>query len=491
MQERDLDAPPDDAPVVLAVDGPHGPVIHATARGAEAMGARIGQRVVDARAAAPDLIVAWGDPSGDAALLARLALWVRRWGPYAAADGADGLVVDTTGADHLFGGEAAMLADMEGRLANAGLSSRLAVAPTRGAAWALARFGPVRAVCHDPAACASLPVAALRLSPDGARTLARLGLKTVAALSDVPRSALMRRFARGREAEPLVQLDRLWGRLPEPVAPAGAPDPARAVIRLAEPVQDPTPHLPDLTRALCAGLARRGEGARRLRLTLFRVDGEARWIDQRTARPTRDAGHMVRLFDGKLEGIDPDMGFDALLLEAEAERLDAAQPDLAGEVDQTEALAQLIDRLAARLRHVTRPVPRDSHVPERAQALVSALQDAPVAALDRPPRPPLVLETPEELRVLYAMPDGAPMRFRWRGQTLDVARFAGPERIAPEWWADRAGTRVRDYWRVEDAQGRRFWIFREGLHGDKRGLRDETGAWRDAPPRWWLHGISG
>ena len=490
-REKALDAPPDDAPVVLATEGPHGPVIYATARGAELTGARIGQRVVDARAAAPDLIVAWADPAGDAAALERLALWARRWGPHVVPD-ADGLVVDVTGAAHLFGGEAALLVDMETRMATAGLSCRPAVAPTRGAAWALARHGAVRTICHDLSALDPLPVAALRLAPGDAATLSRLGLKTVGALRRTPRDAVLRRFSAGEH--PLHRLDQALGHRPEPISPLGASEPLRAVVRLAEPMEDPTPLLPDLVRALVAQMARRNLGARALRLTVCRVDGETRDVEVRLGRPSRETGHLARLFEDRLEAIDPGLGFDAVVLEAQGADLAAGQPDLAGEVDEGTALAQLIDLLAARLSHVARPVARDSHIPERAQTFVPALREmretrAPLhCSTSRPPR---LLEAPEEVKVLYPLPDGPPARFHWRGQALEIARFAGPERIAPEWWVDRSGTRLRDYWRAEDASGRRFWLYREGAWGDGRGARDENGTVCQAPPRWWLQGFSG
>ena len=57
----------------------------------------------------------------------------------------------------------------------------------------------------------------------------------------------------------------------------------------------------------------------------------------------------------------------------------------------------------------------------------------------------------------------------------------GPERIAPEWWRERSTARLRDYYRVEDKAGRRYWIYREGVIGDGRG-----GA-----PEWYLHGLFG
>jgi protein ImuB len=237
-------------------------------------------------------------------------------------------------------------------------------------------------------------------------------------------------------------------------------------------------------------LDRRGEGCRRLRLVICRMDGDARDVVAGLARPTRDAGHMVRLFEGRLDGLDPGHGFDAAILEAlEVERLDAAQPDLAGRVDEAEALAHLVDRLSARLGRnaVTVPVARGSHLPERAVLWRAAL-DVPAAAWSevlpgsgRADRPVLLLDPPEAVEVVHVAPEGPIARMRWRRRWLRVARHAAPERLAPEWWADRPGTRARDYHRVEDVHGDRYWLYREGTFDDGRG----------GPPRWLMHGLFG
>ncbi|WP_104492849.1 Y-family DNA polymerase [Paracoccus denitrificans] len=477
------DAWPEDIPLALAAPGPHGPVIHAANRAAERAGARIGTRAVDSRAICPALHIEPAEPERDAARLARLAFWARRWGPYSTPDGDDGIILDTTGAAHLFGGEAAMLTEIQAGFARAGLTARLALAPTRGAAWALARFGPERAICTDPLpALAPLPVAGLRLSGETLLLLRRLGLKTIGDLAAIPRLSLMRRFARAEPQDnPLVRLDQALGRAAEPLdAPEPAPEFA-AEARLAEPVMDPSDWLPGLLADLCAQMAAADRGCRRLCLSVFRVDGERRDIRVAMAAPTRDPGHLLRLFDGRLERLDPGYGFDLIRLAAEAvEPLAQAQPGLDGAAPTGLALARLVDRLAARFgaQTISRPLPRESHVPERAEAPGPPLAATP-APLARPDRPIRLLNPPEEIRVLYAIPEGPPAQFVWRRQTLRVARHTGPERIAPEWWHDRPGTRLRDYFRIEDDSGLRLWIYREGLVHDGRG-----GA-----PRWFLHGI--
>ncbi len=483
---------PDDLPFALAAEGPHGPVIQAANRAAEAAGVAPGARVVDMRALCPALRIAPADPGADAAALARLMLWARRWCPWTATEGAAGLMMDVTGATHLWGGEAALLAEIEGRLATIGLTARAALAPTQGAAWALARYGATREICGAEALAARmapLPVRALRLTPETVLLLQRLGLKTVGDLAALPRISLARRFSRAALPEnPLLRLDQMMGRLAEPVSPPEDPPRFLAEIRPPDPLPDPLPHMPALARALCDSLERAGFGARRLRLTLYRSDGEVSVIEAATARPSRDAPHLARLFEGRLEGVDPGFGFDLLTLDAPvAEALEAPQPRLDGRVPDTADLARLVDRVSARFgpRALRRPAPRASHLPERAEDWPAAM-----AALARtaPPSRPLpargtrplrLFEPPEEVEVLYAVPEGPPARFLWRRVTHRVTRFAGPERLAPEWWRARPGTRLRDYYRIEDQHGLRFWICREGVLNDGRGTL----------PRWFVQGI--
>ncbi|RYH03594.1 DNA polymerase Y family protein [Salipiger sp. IMCC34102] len=481
------DAPPEDLPVVLATEGPHGPVVHATNRAGALQGIIPGARVVDIRALCPQIRVEPADPEGDRATLRRLSFWARRWCPWTAPDGEDGLVLDTTGSAHLWGGEAAMLREIEGRFSLLGLSTRLAMAPTHGAAWALARYGPVRTVATPDTlaqATAPLPTRALRLDAETVLLLQRLGLKTVGDLCAVPRASLARRFATtALPQNPLARLDQLQGRLPEPVSAETEPPSFAVQARLAEPVQDPAPHLPDLCTDLCAALEQAGFGARRLTIAVYRTDGEVSRITAATARPTRDPAHLMRLWGDRLERIDPGFGFDLITLEAnEAEDLARVQTRLDGRADESAARAKLIDRLVARLGHaaVQIPAPRPRHMPDRAEHWLPAMSGlAPdTGTLPAPARPVTLFDSPEEIRVLYAVPEGPPAQFVWRRQTQRITRFAGPERIAPEWWTDCPGTRLRDYYRIEAQSGHRLWIYRDGVLGDDRG---ET-------PRWFVHG---
>ncbi|HEX6071700.1 MAG TPA: DUF6504 family protein [Sphingomicrobium sp.] len=507
MKGTDLEP---DAPVVLTVEGTHGPVIHAVTEAAATRGARPGARLTDARALDPTLVAVPADPAGDEALLERLARWAHRWSPLVEIDGADALRLDVTGVAHLFGGEDGLVRDIRRRFAQIGLTTRVAIAPTAAAAWALSHFGqspitvtPAKAGVHVSANLEALGksidmdaslrwhdeikplhVSALRLDPDTVRTLERLGLKTIGALLEMPRLALARRF---RE-DVVDALDRALGRKPEPLTAVPAAAPPRALLKLEEPAthpEAPGQALGRLIPRLVEQLQHRHLGARGLSLTGYRVDGTVAVASVATAIASREPKHLQRLLADKAAALDPEFGFDAFALAADwTEDLSAAQDSLVEEPSGTGEVARLVDRLTVKLgqRAVRRPQARESHLPERASgwvaAVSSSLSRSDGEKLKRPQR---LLDRPEAIDVIYATPEGLPRRFMWRRAVHDIARVEGPERIAPEWWRQPSTSRLRDYYRVEDQAGRRYWIYREGLIGDGRG-----GA-----PAWFIHGLFG
>ncbi|MES2137531.1 MAG: DUF6504 family protein [Pseudomonadota bacterium] len=508
---KESDLPPD-APAVLTVEGTHGLIIHAVTAAAATRGARPGTRLTDARALDPSLVAIPADPAGDQAALERFARWSSRWSPLVEVDG-DGLRLDVSGVAHLFGGEDSLVRDIRRRFAKAGFSTRVAIAPTAAAAWAFSHFGG-----DDLAA---LHVSALRLAPDTVRTLERLGLKTIGALLDMPRLALARRFKDGDNV--IDALDRLVGRKAEPLTAAPIDPPPRAALRLEEPATHPeaAPQalerlIPDLVRQL----QQRHLGARRLSIIGYRVDGSLAAASVATTISSREPKHLQRLLADKAAALDPEFGFDAFALTAEwTEELGAAQDSLVEEPSSERELARLIDRLTVKLGpgRVCRPQTEESHLPERASGWGPAISSPAFAGEDErvrtapsspaaahrearrrgpstscagpPPleiegrttRPQRLLDRPEAIDVIYATPEGMPRRFMWRRAVHDIARVEGPERIAPEWWRQPSSARLRDYYRVEDDSGRRYWIYREGLIGDGRG-----GA-----PGWFLHGLFG
>jgi protein ImuB len=348
---------------------------------------------------------------------------------------------------------------------------------------------------------ADLPSAALRLDPDVLTVLRRLGLQRLGDLADIARGvtsrkeaaardALHRRF-RGRKspsANPLTRLDQLLGRVPEPLLPVVPQHMPLVQRRLMEPLRHRSlldQVLEDLAQDMARELEAQGQGARRLELGLWRVDGEVIVRRLELAAATRDPAHITRLFAEKLEGIEAGFGIETVRLRASwAEPLAASQSDVEEAATRHgTSLSACIDRLTVRLgpHAVRRPVPRASHMPERAQSWQAPL--APVPALRTPERarkrPLKLLDRPEKIAVLYASPDGYPQRFRWRARVHEVARVEGPERLAPEWWRERSTTRLRDYYAIEDEHGARYWIYRAGILGDGRG----------GTPQWYLHGL--
>ncbi|MFN3545891.1 MAG: Y-family DNA polymerase [Mesorhizobium sp.] len=459
---------------------------------AEALRLRRGMGIADARAMHPSLEVVEADPVAEERLLEGLADWCDRYTPLVALDGRNGLHLDITGCAHLFGGERAMLEDLLRRLEEQGFCARAAIASTAGAAWAAAHFarGVILEAGGEAAFLRALPLSALRLDAPICAGLESVGLRTVGAILDAPRAPLARRFGR----LPLTRLDQALGRAEEALSPR-LPVAALSVERaLAEPVQrmeDIEELVFMLASTARASLEARCEGAKLIELALFRVDGAVSRVCVGASRPMRDPRLIQRLFRERLAAttIDAGFGFDLVRLNMrESARFDARQGDLAADraVDE-EDLALFADRICARLGRaaISRPVLRESHLPERAMRLVP-FADAPPAAgppqrsarLEERERPIRLLRRPEPVEASAEVPDGPPFSFRWRRTLYRVARAEGPERIAPEWWLTNHEARTRDYFRVEDTAGRRFWLCREGLY-------DGT----PVTPRWFLHGL--
>jgi len=493
--------PPDGAPFALIEKGVHGLTLHGLNAPARTAGLWRGQAHADACAMLPHLVSAPAEQDRDLAALKRLALWAERFSPSVAIDtlmpGYEGLFLDMTGGAHLFGGEAAMLADLRGRLARAGIPAQVAMADTPAAAWALARFSD-RAETIAPAgamreALARLPVEGLRLEAKALSLLKKFGLKSIGDLYGLPRAGLARRF-RGEIGFRVVErLDQALGFSAEPLESERPAPSYRVWTPFAEPVIDMAGvgvHLPGLAEALCGQLSRDGRGARRLRLTGFRVDGRVTLIETGLSAPAATPAHLIRLLREKgLERLDLGFGIDALMLSAErAETLEARQVEMdeAADAAPPQALAALIDRLQARLGEpaVRRPHFQESWVPERSEAWAPAGPEppAPPERDDARPRPILLFEAPEPVQTLAELPDGVPARFIWRRASRRVVKAEGPERLGAEWWAAPSSKpqRTRDYYRVEDENGRRYWLYREGLYS-----REDA----DRAPSWWIAGV--
>jgi protein ImuB len=480
---------PPDAPLVFAEKQRGAMRLASVDARAQALGLSIGMPLADARAQVGELAVVPHDPMLDHGWLDRLAQGCARYSPLVALDAPDGLILDIAGAEHLYGGEAGLVADVEMRLARLGMTLRHALGPTADAARALARY-QTRPAPDEASAIRRLPIAALELESEAATALVRAGLKTIGDLASRPMANIAARFG----ADAATALRRLLGDAPSPLDPRIAPPPVVAERRFAEPLGS-TAHatkiLAELVGEAIEDLAERGKGGRDFRATFFRSDGLARSIAIETGHPTRNTGLVMRLFAERMDGLrdplDPGFGFDMIRLAVpRLERLTATQLKLEGGAVRTAATDELADRLTTRLGRgrVRRLRPADTHIPEQAQLELPAIEAPallpwPAPEPGEPPtRPFHLFDPPQPIEVIAEVPDGPPHHFRWRRATHAIRRYEGPERIAAEWWRRRDnGGLTRDYYRVEDAQGRRFWLFRHGLYDEK------------PDPRWYIHGV--
>ncbi|MGA8755560.1 MAG: DNA polymerase Y family protein [Stellaceae bacterium] len=534
---KEAAAPAEETPFATVIDTAGRRLLAAVNPAGMTAGLAPGMPLADALSFVPGLTTAAAEPAKDAVSLRRLAEWCGRYSPWTAPDGADGIKIEITGCAHLWGGEGALAADLVARLSRQSITANIAVADTLGAAWAYARFGeagrgPAILPSGDArAALAPLPVDALRLDLAIAQGLRRVGLKRIGDLYAMPRSALACRFG-----EAVTQrLDQAFDDLPEPLSPLGETPSRRVRLSFAEPIADPADlalAAERLAQDLVTRLAREGTGARRLALAFYRVDGRVERLTLGTARPSRDPHHIAALFKERIDTIDPGLGIEDVILAAFAvERLGPEQiglpcphpnpPPQAGEErgggsatvwagEGAKSVSALLDRLGNRLglAAVSRIEARESHIPERAsiKAPVAEPSSTQISALGpsspamrkrvpsaarwgrgqrhgdrlKPPRPIRLFQPPEPVEASWLLPDDPPFRFTWRRRGHRVRSADGPERIAEEWWRPGASVAVdaiRDYYRVEDEEGRRFWLFRAGLPDGGH------------PPCWYVHGV--
>jgi protein ImuB len=481
----------EEVPFATVADAAGRQLLAAVNPAAASVGLAPGMPLADALSFFPGLVTAPAEPAEDAAALRKLAEWCSRYSPWTAPDGTDGVRIEITGSAHLWGGETALAADLATRLDRRHIATCIAIADTLGAAWAVARFAEGKGPVIVPpgeirAALAPLPVEALRLDAATTQGLRRVGLKRVGDLSAMPRDALTSRFGE----MVVLRLDQAQDDLPEPLSPLGEAPPRRVRLSFAEPISDPA----DLLRAterlvedLVPRLAQEGTGARRLDLGFHRVDGRVERIRLGTARPSRDPRHLTALFKERLDTVDPGLGIEDVILAAfTVEPLLPEQIRFAGGPigERTGDIAPLLDRLGNRLglAAVSRLEPRESHIPERAsiRVPVGSPRSPVTRTADKPPRPIRLFEPPEPVEAFWLLPDDPPFHFTWRRRRHRVTCADGPERIADEWWrleGSGAANAIRDYYRVEDEEGRRFWLFRAGFHSG------------DQLPRWFVHGV--
>ena len=496
-------APARDEPSIVVAKETNALVIYALDDAASRLGLHIGQPLANARAICPELKVFDADVVADARTLEDIADWCDRFTPLVALDPPHGLFLDVTGCAHLFGGEAALLQTLVRALARQGFAVSAAIAGTSVCARTLTRqaSGTIVAEGAEADAVSRLPVSALSANEAIITGLRRAGLKTIGDVAARSPHEITARFG----ARFSTLLAQALGQGDTPINPRKPPPDYIVEKRFAEPIATDNLIAMTLSRladTLVAAMEKQGKGARRLEAAFFRTDGAVRAIMIETGRPVTQTKIIDRLFRERLDALadplDPGFGFDMVRLSASrTEIVVQEQRDLDAHVHDNDELAALIDRIAARIggKRVVVHLPQDTHIPERAvlavpaqHHLAAATQAEWIARVESEPplRPLRLFERPEPIKVPFAtVPDGPPHQFTWRRAKHAVVRVEGPERIAMEWWRQDGKQLTRDYFRIEDAAGLRFWIFRDGLYEGE--VFDSEGE--PAPPKWYVHGL--
>lgn len=448
---------------------------------AEDSGVTIGMALPDARALLPQIENFDDKPGFAQQLLDQLAEWAIRYTPGVQVTGDDGFLLDITGCAHLRGGEHAYLRDMVVRLRSAGIESRGAMADTMGAAWAIARYGtekPIIEPVKQAQAIKLLPPEALRIDPATVERLEQLGIRRIDDLQKLPRAALNRRFGPALT----LRLCQALGEAPEAFVPRRLLEPYQERLTCSDGIATAdgiAKALHHLLAKLCDRLAHENKGLRGLCFESYRLDGVRQELSVGTNRPVRNANHLFKLLENKLDTIEPALGIEVFTLTASGVGdLPASQDAMIGQGPALDdAFPELVDRFSNRLgaQALSRYMPQEHHTPERSIRRMMDFTATPATGWNTGRlRPIRLVSPPEPIEVTAPVPDYPPMFFRHHGKLHRVRKADGPERIEREWWLE-AGE-ARDYFRVENETGTRFWLYRSGHYKDGE------------PARWFLHG---
>lgn len=472
-----------DQPFVLAAPS-HGRLIITAANAlAELESVYSGMVVADARAILPSLQVFDDDEKLATKLLNGFAEWFIRYTPVVAVDMPDGLILDVTGCTHLWGTENNYLTSINKRLNYFGYMARTAMADSMGAAWAIARYGRGKTLIESGelrAAILSLPPAALRLNNDIIERLEKLGLRQIGSFMNMPRHALRRRFGE----ELLLRIDQAMGDAEEFIQPISPVEPYQERLPCLEPIVTAAGieiALQKLLDALCKRLKQEGKGIRVAIFKGYRVDGKMVSIEIGTNKPSINTVHLFKLFQLKIENMEPALGIELFILEApKVEDTITIQEKLWQKNGglQDNHLAELLDRIGGKFgnKYIHRYLPDEHYWPERSYKPATALNEKSTTAWKTDnPRPLHILSKPEEITATSLVPDYPPILFRYKNVVHKIVKADGPERIEQEWWLQEG--KHRDYYVVEDEDGKRYWIFRLG-HYDA-----------DKTYRWFIHGF--
>lgn len=489
--------------IVLAKSERGRRVVASSCAQAEALGVHAGMTLAHAQGliGSRRAHIVEDEPARDLLLLEALARWAMRYSPKVAPDPPDGLILDATGCERLYGGAGGeagagidrMLREVVAGLGRLGVQAQGAGAPTLGAAWGLARWAPGGVVAEGELASAvrRLPAAALRVEQRVVDDLGAVGIDRVEQLLEVSREQIAGRFGEGV----LLRIDQALGSAMEPVRWLRPQETIEASARFAGPVQSlevVEGAVRSLAMELAGKLRARSQGVREVRLGVESLDAElkvrVRERALRFSRPTRDGEHLWKLLRPHVERLDMGRGVEGLELRAVRARLLADEQkewegsrvggrgsrseiaDLKFQKLDSEA-AQLIDLLQSRLGHggVLRIELVDTHVPEGAwRGRPADERPAKREATGRlfAERPTVLFDAPERAQVTLMHPEGPVMVVRWRGERR-IVRSIGPERIGRRWWQFEPAEveHARDYYRVRDEGGRWLWIYRNLASG--------------------------
>jgi protein ImuB len=458
-------------------------VITAVNEIAQQKGIEPGMAVADARAVFPSLEVLDDLPGLSEKLLKAIAEWCIRYTNIVAIDLPDGIIMDVTGCAHLWGGEINYIKDINLRLKNRGYQVRATMADTIGMAWAIAHYGgtvPIIESGKQTEILLSLPPSSLRLETDTIERLHKLGLHKVRDFINMPRTALRRRFGN----EFILKLDQALGNEEEPITPVIPVDPWRERLPCLEPIVTATGieiALKRLLEMICTKLRLVGMGIRKLVFTGFRIDGKLEKIEVGTLRATHNEVHLYKLFEDKISLMEPDLGIEQFMIEAlKTEKCLSSQQKIWDNTTGLEnlRLSELMDHLTNRfgISVIRRYLPAEHFLPEKsfkeAESLLESLSSSWKIERSLPIH---LLNPPQRIEVTAPIPDYPPMHFRWQGKLHKIEKADGPERIEQEWWIKDGP--LRDYYAVEDDEGRRYWLFRSGHYNE------------DKSPNWFLHGF--
>lgn len=471
-----------DVPFVLRSPSHGRMIVTGTNIAAEERGITRGSVLADARAVVPGLGVLDDKPDLAERLLKRLAEWCIRFSPSVAVDLPEGLLIDASGCTHLWGGDEAYLSTIKRKFNTLGYDVRLAMADTLGVAWGCAHFSktPVNIPSgKHTEALMNLPPEALRIEPEAAERLHKLGLHQVRQFISISRPSLRRRFGQHF----ITRLDMALGYESETIQPLRPIEPFQERLPSMEPIVTATGieiALKQLLEIMCHRLWQEQKGVRKATFKVYRVDGKIQAVDIGTNRPSCNVNHLFKLFELKLSALEPGLGIELFILEAPVVEEHLPQQEKMWEAGggwEDTRLAELLDRLAIKvgIKSVIRYLPDEHYWPERSTRQVQSLEDKPIAQWKlEQPRPLQLLKTAEPIEVTAPIPDYPPMLFRYKGKLHEIVKADGPERIEQEWWLEEG--LHRDYYRVEDKEGHRYWLFRLGHYTSRID-------------QWYIHGF--